>query len=80
MLDEAACAKTVVVVRFVSTSPAGNAGCRSCFKSVCGKFLMANAACRDLSTIGDTVLIGVTKDGVRFSTTGDIGSANVTLR
>lgn len=37
-------------------------------------------ACRDLSTIGDTVLIAVTKDGVRFSTTGDIGSANVTLR
>ncbi|CAK0785120.1 hypothetical protein CVIRNUC_008326 [Coccomyxa viridis] len=36
--------------------------------------------CKDLSTIGDTVLIGVTKDGVRFSTQGDIGSANVTLR
>lgn len=26
------------------------------------------------------MLIGVTKDGVRFSTQGDIGSANVTLR
>ncbi|KAK9902688.1 hypothetical protein WJX75_002851 [Coccomyxa subellipsoidea] len=36
--------------------------------------------CKDLSTIGDTVLIAVTKDGVRFSTTGDIGSANVTVR
>ena len=35
---------------------------------------------RDLSTIGDTVLIAVTKDGVRFSTNGDIGSANVTVR
>ncbi len=39
-----------------------------------------SAARRDLSTIGDTVLIAVTKDGVRFSTTGDIGSANVTVR
>ncbi|BDA51167.1 Proliferating cell nuclear antigen [Coccomyxa sp. Obi] len=36
--------------------------------------------CKDLSTIGDTVLIAVTKDGVRFSTNGDIGSANVTVR
>lgn len=27
-----------------------------------------------------TVLISVTKDGVKFSTSGDIGSANVTLR
>jgi len=35
---------------------------------------------RDLSSIGDTVLIAVTKDGVRFSTTGDIGSANITVR
>ena len=37
-------------------------------------------ACRDLSTIGDSVLISVTKDGVKFSTSGDIGSANVTIR
>lgn len=37
-------------------------------------------ACRDLSSIGDTVAIGVTKDGVRFSTQGDIGSANITVR
>jgi proliferating cell nuclear antigen len=35
---------------------------------------------RDLATIGDSVLISVTKDGVKFSTSGDIGSANVTLR
>lgn len=35
---------------------------------------------RDLATIGDTVLISVTKDGVKFSTRGDIGSANVTIR
>lgn len=36
--------------------------------------------CRDLSSIGDTVQITVTKEGVRFSTSGDIGSANVTCR
>ena len=42
--------------------------------------LLLLRARRDLSTIGDTVLIAVTKDGVRFSTTGDIGSANVTIR
>ena len=36
--------------------------------------------CRDLSTIGDTVVVSVTKDGVKFSTTGDIGSANITVR
>mmetsp|Transcript_4162 Transcript_4162/g.8563 ORF Transcript_4162/g.8563 Transcript_4162/m.8563 type:complete len:224 (-) Transcript_4162:589-1260(-) len=36
--------------------------------------------CRDLSSIGDTVVISVTKDGVKFSTTGDIGNANVTVR
>lgn len=34
----------------------------------------------ELSTIGDTVIISVTKDGVKFSTSGDIGSANVTCR
>eukprot|EP00850_Spirogloea_muscicola_P005211 SM000023S07667 [mRNA] locus=s23:769223:770609:- [translate_table: standard] len=36
--------------------------------------------CRDLSTIGDTVVISVTKEGVKFSTGGDIGSANIVLR
>lgn len=36
--------------------------------------------CRDLSSIGDTVNISVTKDGVRFSTKGDIGSANISCR
>ena len=35
---------------------------------------------RDLSSIGDTVVISVTKDGVKFSTSGDMGSANVTLK
>merc|ERR1712086_878711 len=36
--------------------------------------------CRDLSSIGDTVIISATKDGVKFSTNGDIGNANVTCR
>mmetsp|Transcript_15627 Transcript_15627/g.21599 ORF Transcript_15627/g.21599 Transcript_15627/m.21599 type:complete len:264 (+) Transcript_15627:108-899(+) len=36
--------------------------------------------CRDLSSIGDTVIISVTKDGVKFTTSGDIGSANITCR
>lgn len=35
---------------------------------------------KDLSTIGDTVEIGVTKDAVKFATNGDIGSANVMCR
>ena len=36
--------------------------------------------CRDLSTLGDSVQIIVTKDGVKFSTTGDQSNGNVTLR
>lgn len=36
--------------------------------------------CKDLSTIGDTVVISVTKEGVKFSTGGDIGSANIICR
>lgn len=36
--------------------------------------------CRDLSSIGDTVVISVTKEGVKFSTKGDIGSANIVCR
>ena len=34
----------------------------------------------DLSSIGDTVVISVTKDGIKFSTSGDMGSANITLK
>ncbi|KAL3518107.1 hypothetical protein ACH5RR_020696 [Cinchona calisaya] len=33
--------------------------------------------CKDLSSIGDTVVILMTKEGVKFSTRGDIGSANI---
>lgn len=36
--------------------------------------------CRDLSQIGDSVLIACTKDGVQFSVQGDIGTGKVTLR
>mmetsp|Transcript_21779 Transcript_21779/g.60538 ORF Transcript_21779/g.60538 Transcript_21779/m.60538 type:complete len:263 (-) Transcript_21779:79-867(-) len=36
--------------------------------------------CRDLASIGDTVNISVTKEGVKFSTQGDIGSANISCR
>ncbi|KAJ6424874.1 hypothetical protein OIU84_025613 [Salix udensis] len=36
--------------------------------------------CKDLSSIGDTVVISVTKEGVKFSTRGDIGTANIVLR
>ena len=35
---------------------------------------------KDLSSIGDTVEIAVTKDGVKFSTGGDVGSASVVCR
>lgn len=36
--------------------------------------------CRDLASIGDSVLLSATKEGIKFSTSGDIGTANVTLR
>lgn len=36
--------------------------------------------CKDLSSIGDTVVISVTKEGVKFSTRGDIGTANIVCR
>ncbi|XP_063228941.1 proliferating cell nuclear antigen [Bacillus rossius redtenbacheri] len=34
---------------------------------------------RDVSQFGETMVIACTKDGVKFSTSGDIGSANVKL-
>ena len=36
--------------------------------------------CRDLSTLGDSCSISVTKEGVRFCVDGDIGKGSVTLR
>ncbi|XP_067139045.1 proliferating cell nuclear antigen-like [Centruroides vittatus] len=35
--------------------------------------------CRDLSQIGDSVTISCTKDGVKFSASGDLGSGNIKL-
>eukprot|EP00742_Colponemidia_sp_Colp-10_P002608 GILJ01002784.1.p1 GENE.GILJ01002784.1~~GILJ01002784.1.p1 ORF type:complete len:278 (+),score=54.23 GILJ01002784.1:53-835(+) len=36
--------------------------------------------CRDLSVLGDTVTVSATKEGVKFSVSGDMGSGNVTCR
>jgi len=36
--------------------------------------------CRDLAAIGDSVTISASKEGVKFSTKGDIGNGQITLR
>jgi len=36
--------------------------------------------CRDLAAIGDTVTISATKQGVKFSVNGDIGSGEMTIK
>ncbi|MBA0601142.1 hypothetical protein Gorai_004328 [Gossypium raimondii] len=36
--------------------------------------------CKDLGTIGDTVMISVTKEGIQFFTRGDIRTANIFCR
>ena len=36
--------------------------------------------CRDLTQIGDSVKINCTKDGVKFSASGDLGDGNILLR
>ncbi|GAM28414.1 hypothetical protein SAMD00019534_115900 [Acytostelium subglobosum LB1] len=36
--------------------------------------------CRDLSALGEVVTISATKEGVKFSTTGEVGSGNITVR
>lgn len=41
-----------------------------------GKF---QRICRDLAQIGDSIQISCTKEGVRFSATGDLGSGKVTV-
>ena len=33
--------------------------------------------CRDLSILGDSIIICCTKDGVRFSAKGDLGNGNI---
>ena len=35
---------------------------------------------RDLQVLGDTCTIAVTKEGVRFSVSGDLGTGNVLVR
>ncbi|CAI5493293.1 unnamed protein product [Closterium sp. Naga37s-1] len=46
-------------------------------KMPAGEFLRI---CKDLSSIGDTVIISVTKEGIKFATSGDIGNANIVCR
>jgi len=36
--------------------------------------------CRDMTTIGDTVIIGATKEGVKFSVSGELGTGNILLK
>lgn len=36
--------------------------------------------CRDLNIIGETCTIACSKEGVRFSVSGDLGTGNITLR
>ena len=36
--------------------------------------------CRDLTIIGDSVVIAATKEGVKFSVTGDMGTGNVLVK
>jgi proliferating cell nuclear antigen len=35
---------------------------------------------RDLSILGDTCVVSVTKEGIRFSVTGDLGTGNVLIK
>jgi len=36
--------------------------------------------CRDMTILGDTVVISATKEGVKFSVSGDLGSGNIICR
>ena len=36
--------------------------------------------CKDMTSIGDSVVISATKDGVKFSTSGDVGTANISIK
>lgn len=35
---------------------------------------------KDLSSLGDSVTITATKDGVRLTTAGEVGTANINIR
>ncbi len=36
--------------------------------------------CRDLTMMGDTVVVSVTKEGIKFSVNGENGGSNISLR
>ena len=36
--------------------------------------------CRDLSQFGESIVIACTKEGVKFSAAGEIGTANIKVR
>jgi len=36
--------------------------------------------CRDLTVLGDTVVISATKEGIKFSVKGDLGTGNIVVR
>jgi len=36
--------------------------------------------CRDLTILGETVVVSVTKEGIKFSVSGSLGSGNITCR
>jgi len=36
--------------------------------------------CRDMTIVGETVVIGASKEGVKFATSGDIGKGNVVIK
>ena len=36
--------------------------------------------CRDLTLLGDTVIIGATKEGIKFAVNGDLGTGNIVCR
>jgi proliferating cell nuclear antigen len=36
--------------------------------------------CRDLASIGEGVTVSATKEGIKFSTSGDVGVGNVTCK
>jgi proliferating cell nuclear antigen len=36
--------------------------------------------CKDLSSIGDSITITATKEGIKFVVSGDVGVANITCK
>jgi proliferating cell nuclear antigen len=36
--------------------------------------------CRDLTIMGDTVIISATKEGVKFSVNGEMGTSNILVK